>query len=46
MARYHAELLRLTTEVAMHPYWATLNSGAVAARLALEHAHEAADEAA
>ncbi|MFB9573979.1 hypothetical protein [Streptomyces yanii] len=46
MARYQAELLRLTTEVATHPYWATVNSGAVAARLALEHTHEAADEAA
>ncbi|MGW1093867.1 hypothetical protein ACWD4L_48940 [Streptomyces sp. NPDC002596] len=46
VARYQAELLRLSTEVATHPYWATLDSGVVAARMALKHAHEAADEAA
>ncbi|MEV7239274.1 hypothetical protein AB0N06_37000 [Streptomyces sp. NPDC051020] len=44
--RFQAELLQLSTEVATHPYWATLDSGVVAARMALKHAHETADEAA
>ncbi|MFE7327866.1 hypothetical protein ACFU8W_23255 [Streptomyces sp. NPDC057565] len=47
MRRFQAELLRLSTVVATHPYWATLDSGVVAARMALKHAHETAgDEAA
>ncbi|MGW3699049.1 hypothetical protein ACWECR_35170 [Streptomyces sp. NPDC005056] len=47
VARYQAELLRLSIEVSTHPYWSTLDSGVVGARMALKHAHETAgDEAA
>lgn len=47
VARYQTELLRLSTVVATHPYWASLDGGVVAARMALKHAHETAgDEAA
>ncbi|MET7857079.1 hypothetical protein ABZS81_07595 [Streptomyces sp. NPDC005318] len=45
VARYQAELLRLSTQVAAHAYWATLDNGVVDARMALKHAHETADEA-
>ncbi|MEW2491628.1 hypothetical protein [Streptomyces sp. NPDC048411] len=38
--RFQDELLRLSIEVSTHPYWATLGSGVVAARMALKHAHE------
>ncbi|MET7526554.1 hypothetical protein ACFYSJ_31925 [Streptomyces sp. NPDC005248] len=47
VARYQAELVRLSVEVSTHPYWSTLDGGAVAARMTLKHAHEQpADEAA
>lgn len=47
VARYQAELVRLSIEVSTHPYWPTLDGGVVAARMALKHAHEQpADEAA
>ncbi|MET8188781.1 hypothetical protein ABZV15_23835 [Streptomyces sp. NPDC005246] len=47
VARYQAELLRLSLEVSTHPYWSTLDSGVMEARMALKHAHETAgDEAA
>ncbi|MFB6783646.1 hypothetical protein ACFCX0_41715 [Streptomyces sp. NPDC056352] len=46
VARYQAELLRLSIAVSTHPFWSTLDSGVVAARMALKHAHESADEAA
>ncbi|WP_326793951.1 hypothetical protein OHA79_51970 (plasmid) [Streptomyces sp. NBC_00841] len=46
VARYQAELLRLSTVVSTHPYWSTLDSGVVTARMALKHAHETGDEAA
>ncbi|MET9588133.1 hypothetical protein ABZY10_34655 [Streptomyces sp. NPDC006539] len=47
VARYQAELVRLSIEVSTHPYWSTLDGGVVAARMALKHAHEQpADKAA
>lgn len=42
VARYQAELLRLSTVVSMHSYWSTLDNGAVGARMALKHVHETA----
>ncbi|MEW2128582.1 hypothetical protein AB0891_33300 [Streptomyces sp. NPDC007259] len=40
-ARYRAELLRLSIEVVLHPFWSTLEQGTVvAARTALKHAHD------
>ncbi|MFE6904469.1 hypothetical protein ACFVFJ_48195 [Streptomyces sp. NPDC057717] len=36
----------MSIEVSTHPYWSTLESGVVGARMALKHAHEAEDEAA
>ncbi|MEW2491675.1 hypothetical protein [Streptomyces sp. NPDC048411] len=44
--RFQAELLRLSAVVSTHPYWSTLDGGVVDARMALKHAHEAADQAA
>ncbi|MFE7713204.1 hypothetical protein ACFU6I_47540 [Streptomyces sp. NPDC057486] len=44
VARFQAELLRLSTVVATHPFWATLDGGVVAARTALKHAHETAGD--
>ncbi|MET7344625.1 hypothetical protein [Streptomyces sp. NPDC005547] len=39
-ARYRAELLRLSIDVVVHPFWSTLEQDtAVAARMALKHAH-------
>lgn len=47
VARYQAELLRLSIVVSTHPFWSTLDGGVVGARMALKHAHETAgDEAA
>ncbi|MYQ40732.1 hypothetical protein GTW61_21230 [Streptomyces sp. SID4921] len=41
VARFRAELLRLSTVVATHPFWATLErSETVAGRMALQHSHE------
>ncbi|MDF6042114.1 hypothetical protein LRD69_08030 [Streptomyces sp. JH14] len=45
VARYQAELLRLSTQVATHAYWATLDQGVVDARMVLKRAHETAGEA-
>jgi hypothetical protein len=45
VARYQAELVRLSTAVSTHPYWATLDEGVVEARMALKHAHEQPAEA-
>ncbi|MFB8085994.1 hypothetical protein [Streptomyces sp. NPDC055992] len=42
-ARYRAELLRLSIEVVVHPFWSTLEQGTVvAARMALKHVHDSA----
>lgn len=46
VADFQEKLLRLSTQVATHPYWATLDSSVVDARMALKHVHETADEAA
>ncbi|MFE5243215.1 MULTISPECIES: hypothetical protein [unclassified Streptomyces] len=49
VARFRAELLELSTQVATHPFWATLERGdVVEGRMVLQHAHEqpAAAEAA
>ncbi|MEU9535864.1 hypothetical protein AB0D00_26595 [Streptomyces sp. NPDC048213] len=41
LARYRRELLRLSTDVVVHPFWATLERGTVmAARMALKHVHD------
>ncbi|MEU9849328.1 hypothetical protein [Streptomyces sp. NPDC047985] len=46
VARFRAELLRLSIEVSTHSYWETLSGpDLVEARMALKHAHEASDEA-
>ncbi|WP_327241471.1 hypothetical protein [Streptomyces sp. NBC_01320] len=46
VADFQEKLRELSALVATHPYWTTLESGVVDARMALKHAHEAADEAA
>ncbi|MEW2180309.1 hypothetical protein AB0890_28785 [Streptomyces sp. NPDC005406] len=40
LASYRAELLELSTTVVTHPYWTELSENVVAARMALQHAHE------
>ncbi|MFD5786743.1 hypothetical protein ACFWH1_08910 [Streptomyces sp. NPDC127037] len=40
LARYRADLHRLSIEVVVHPFWSTLERGTVvAARMALKHVH-------
>lgn len=44
VARFRAELLRLSVAVSTHPFWGTVDrEQLVAARMALKHAHEPAD---
>lgn len=44
VAEYRGRLLELSITVATHPYWQTLGEGqVVAARMALKHVHENAD---
>ncbi|MFD3658030.1 hypothetical protein [Streptomyces sp. NPDC058620] len=38
--QYRARLLELSLSVAAHPHWRTLGTDAVAARMALKHAHK------
>ncbi|MFJ7489661.1 hypothetical protein ACIQZB_00120 [Streptomyces sp. NPDC097727] len=46
VARFQAELLRLSAEVATHSYWESLSGpDLVDARMALKHAHEQLAEA-
>ncbi|WP_331746781.1 hypothetical protein [Streptomyces sp. NBC_00842] len=45
VARFRARLVELSATVSTHPYWATLDEGVVAARMALKHAHEQPAEA-
>ncbi|MEU0134542.1 hypothetical protein ABZ172_10975 [Streptomyces sp. NPDC006296] len=46
IARLRTQLLDLSVTVSTHPYWATVDRGeAVEVRMALKHAHEAADGA-
>ncbi|MFJ8864006.1 hypothetical protein ACIRD8_37130 [Streptomyces sp. NPDC102451] len=41
VARFRAELLKLSSVVFTHPFWATLErSDVVARRMALQHSHE------
>lgn len=40
LAAYRAQLLELSTTVMTHPYWTGLSENVVAARMALQHAHE------
>ncbi|MEV8457704.1 hypothetical protein AB0467_34290 [Streptomyces sp. NPDC052095] len=45
VARFREELLRLSAEVSLHPYWASLSGpDLVGARMALKHAHEPAED--
>ncbi|MFE7352404.1 hypothetical protein ACFU8Q_04170 [Streptomyces sp. NPDC057543] len=44
LARFQDELRRLSIEVTTHPYWSTLDSGVVEARMALKHAHEESED--
>ncbi|MFE7357558.1 hypothetical protein ACFU8Q_31530 [Streptomyces sp. NPDC057543] len=46
VADFQERLCRLSIQVATRPYWATLDSSVVDARMALKHVHESADEAA
>ncbi|MFJ9683553.1 hypothetical protein ACIRP2_36785 [Streptomyces sp. NPDC101194] len=44
VARFRAELLRLSAEVVTHPYWQSLSGpDLVDARMVLQHAHESAE---
>ncbi|MFB7214668.1 hypothetical protein [Streptomyces sp. NPDC056255] len=45
VTRFRARLLELSTTVSTHPFWESVEAGdRVAARMALKHAHEPAED--